>query len=254
MKYSIEKFPKNKNEDYSKLSSHQIILRGKQKVYKYAKTKACNKCFKELDSIKEFYLKDSKTGRRANKCRDCTLEEQGVIEIGKTRMAMKIFKKGFRNCSTCRQIKPLNEFFKNAHEYGGIDNKCKACCIEIHEKYTKYFVDGKEFVTMRAFALYIKRSYGNPVSMTEARIRLGKGTEICKISESHFRSLGKTKGKIRVTDTVNKKVFLFINTRDKRLLKMMSGSTITRGLKTGLPVGGYRGSFYKNPCLIERIK
>jgi hypothetical protein len=117
----------------------------------------------------------------------------------------------------------------------------------------KYFIDDKSFITIRDFARYIERKYGNPITMTEKRIMKGKTEDECKLTESEMRSLAYTKGKIKVTDTISGKTFDFKNTRDKRLLKMFSTSAITKAIKTGEPTRITKLSKYKNPCTIERI-
>lgn len=117
----------------------------------------------------------------------------------------------------------------------------------------KYFIDDKSFTTIRDFARYIERKYGNPITMTEKRIMEGKTEDECKLSESEMRSLAYTKGKIKVTDTVSGKTFEFKNTSDKRLLKMFSTSAITKAIQTGEPTRITKLSKYKNPCTIERI-
>lgn len=122
--YKIEQFPKNKV--ITKLSKEQKEIRGNKKKYIYLDLKRCNTCMNEL-SIDEYYIKDSKTGRRANRCRDCELKRQGVLEIGKLRYALKVADKGFRRCSICRDTKPLNKFSKNKGQYLGYSNNCYKC-------------------------------------------------------------------------------------------------------------------------------
>lgn len=124
----------------------------------------------------------------------------------------------------------------------------------------KYFIDKKEFVTIAEFARYIESEYGLPITMTEKRISEGKTQEECKLSEHEMRSLksGTNKGKIKVTDCKTGEVFIFSNTKDKELLKMFSGDTITKYLKSGEIVIRKREqkkgkSKYRIDCKIERI-
>ncbi len=98
-----------------------------------------------------------------------------------------------------------------------------------------------------------EKEYGNPISMTEKRISEGKTTEDCKLTESEMRSLAYTKGKIKVTDTVNGEIFTFKNTQDVGLIGMFSKKTISNAIKTGNPTRITKLSKYKNPCIIERI-
>lgn len=295
-KYSIEQYPKNKTIDVSKLNEYQIKIRKNQKIYVYDKEKTCNTCGKKLP-IEEYYIKDSKTGRRANKCRDCSLKSQGVVEIGKQRFAYKIFDKGFRRCSICKEIKPLHMFKKNKSQYGGISNNCYECSKKLHDEFVqkskseigehyikeygkrkgitvfdeitiselkkeieesrkpKYHLDGESFLTIRDLAKFINEKYNIPITTVEKRISKGASETDCIITESEYRTLksGRNKGQIKVTDTVTGKKYLFINTYDKRLRKMIGAEAIRKGIETGNPVGGYRNSLWKNPLLIERI-
>ena len=296
-KYSIEQFPKNKSIDISMLNEYQIGIRNNQKQYVYTKEKTCNTCGIK-QPISEYYIRDRETGRRNNKCRDCCLKAQGVVEIGKQRFAFKIFDKGFRRCSVCKEIKPLDLFTKNKSQYEGISNNCYECARNLHDIFVqkskaeigehyikeygkrngitvfdsdilarlkaeieesrihKYHLDGKSFLTIRDLAKYINEKYKIPTTTTVKRISEGAKEKDCIINESKYRTLksGTNKGQIKVTDTVTKKKYLFINTCDKKLRKMISAESIKKGIETGNPVGGYRNSLWKNPLLIERIK
>jgi len=123
----------------------------------------------------------------------------------------------------------------------------------LEKRKPKYFIDGKEFVKVREFARYIESEYGLPISTTEKRIFEGKTEEQCKLNQTKTRSIAHTKGKIKVTDTVTGKIFIFNNTKDVELLKMFSTSAITQGLKTGRKTKITKLSKYKNASTIERI-
>lgn len=295
-KYTIEQFPKNKTINASKLNEYQIDIRNNQKKYIYAKEKTCNTCGNK-QSINEYYIRDRKTGRRNNKCRDCCLKSQGVLEIGKQRFADKIYNKGFRRCSVCKDIKPLDLFTKNKHQHGGISNNCYECAKKLHDEFVqkskkeigehyvkeygkrngittfdvtvienlrekikdsrkpKYKLDGELFLTARDLAKFINRNYNIPITTTEKRINEGANEKECTITEKEYRIIksGTNKGQIKVTDTITKKVYVFRNTCDTRLGKMISAEAVRKGIKTGNPVGGYRNSLWKNPLMIERI-
>lgn len=124
----------------------------------------------------------------------------------------------------------------------------------IESRKPKYFIDNNEFLTISDFARYIETKYGIPSTTTKKRISDGANESECIIPEKEYRSLksGMNKGNIKVTDTVTGEVFVFFNTKDEKLLKMFGLDTITKGIKSGLPIGGKR-SRYHNPCLIERI-
>ncbi len=276
------------------LSAEMKLIRAKQKRFTYGKSYKCKCCRKEL-KIKEFYVKDKHTGRRSTKCRDCQMLGMGVVEIGRLRFAKDLFKKHFRRCSVCKNIKPLTEYAHDKSSYGGYANNCKECNraavakLQQHGKTTisdwyvreygkrsgiskfdkstisrlrkeiiekrksKYFIDGKEFVTIAAFAQYIKSEYGLPITMTKKRISEGKSPEECKLTENQMRSMAYSKGKIKVTDTVTGEIFEFVNTNDAELLKMFASVTIAHGIKTGNKTRITKLSKYKNPCTIERI-
>jgi len=136
MKYAIEQYPKNKDTDAKMLSTEMKLIRAKQKYYTYGKTYKCRCCGKKLP-IKEFYVKDKHTGRRSTKCRDCELKQREILEVGKLRFAMRIFKKHFRRCSVCKNIKPLTEYANNKKQYGGYSNTCTECSYKLHMTFQK---------------------------------------------------------------------------------------------------------------------
>lgn len=154
MKYELNKFPKNKKTDLKELSENQIIVRNNLKIYVYKKSKTCNKCFFK-QPINEFYVKNKETGRRSNSCRDCQMKNDGVVELGKQRFSDVIFKKGFRRCSACKNIKPLNDFTKNRSNAGGIANTCYKCSKKLHDDYIK---EGRDNLTDFYVREYGKRN------------------------------------------------------------------------------------------------
>ena len=290
-KLKLIQFPNNKKTDLSKLSDYQIVIRNNSKKYIYKKTKICNTCG-EKQSIKEYWVKDKHTGRVSNKCRDCELKAKGVVEVGRVRFAKIIFKKGFRRCSVCKEIKPLNLFSKNKYNYGGISNVCYKCSKnllddyikkgkeilsdnhvktygkkkgitifndeiikklreEIQEKqHPKLIIDGQSFMRLRDFAIYIHKTYNNPITMTEKRIRTGKTLEECKLPERQVRAVSKSKGKIKISDTVTGKEYFFESANDKKIRIMLGKNLVIKGIKTGKPV---KGSKWKNYLKVERI-
>jgi len=147
--YSVEQFPKNK--DIANLSDEQKFIRQNQKKYVYKDKFTCVKCGKE-QPIQEFYVADINTGRRKKSCRDCQMKAADVIEIGKLRFSEKILGKGFRRCSVCKDIKPLEAFKKNKNQYKGVSNNCYDCSRKLH----KDFVDRQ---TEEIGVFYIKQ-YG----------------------------------------------------------------------------------------------
>lgn len=294
--YKHTQYPKFKDFHPDELSKEQNEIRSRRKQFVYGPTIKCRTCGKELP-VTEYHFKDKATGRRSTQCRDCALKAQGVVEVGKTRFAMRLFEKHFRRCSVCKNIKPLTEFSNDKTRYGGYAHNCKECNAAgvaelqqkgkkeitdwyvreygkrsgitefddatisrlrqeiIEKRQPKYFLDGKEFLTIVELAEYIKDQYGLPVTMTQKRISDGKTPEECKLSENEVRSAAYTKGKIKVTDLVTGEVFEFKNTLDKGLRKMFSTATITNCLKTGKIAGArqIKTNKYPHPCKIERI-
>lgn len=296
-KYSIEQYPSNKKIQHKLLSDDQINLRyNSHKKYKYGKKKKCKKCG-TIQDITEYYIKDKNTGRRSNKCRDCELKDRGIIEVGKQRFAYKIYDKGFRRCSVCKDIKSLDQFPKHKKQYGGISNTCSLCQsllykeyiikdkisgskfylrqyafthygirIKTNEEYEIYrkeienknkpilFLDNKEFKTIRDFAKYVKDTYNINISTTERRIWAGYKEEQCKLSSRELRSIGNTKGKIKITDLITGKCFIFNNTKSEELKKLF-GTGVRSRMKSNkyIPNRITKKSVYKNPFMAERI-
>lgn len=233
--YKIEQFPKNKT--ITNLSKEQKELRRSQKKYIYKDLKTCNNCIKE-QPISEYYVKDSKTGRRANKCRDCTMKDKGVIEIGKQRFAYKIADKGFRRCSICKNIKPFSEFTKNKGAYLGYANNCYKCqsaltlpwrkkqsdditdwyiinyygkklgykefnndlieklrldIIESRVPKVKFSLDGKDFLSIRQFSLYVSKLYKLTYHCVYHRASNGFNEKECTMTRLEFVRNNKAK-------------------------------------------------------------
>lgn len=163
MEYQINKYPKNKETDYSKLSEYQIVLRNNQRFYEYKKTKTCKQCMHILP-IEYYYVKDKKTGRRSNICKDCRLKNDGVLEIGKLRFSKNILKKGFRRCSVCKTIKPLIEFSKSKNNYGGHSNNCYECSKKLHYDFMQNQQDEIKDYYVKQYALY---NYGKNINADE---------------------------------------------------------------------------------------
>lgn len=127
MKYKIEQFPKFRPDSERQLNGYQIIIRNNQKKYVYEKTKSCSVCGVIQDSEKEFYIKDSETGRKSKYCRDCSLRKQGTLNIGKKRVENILYDKGIRKCTLCETTMPLSDFPKKTNAKGGKSNSCIDC-------------------------------------------------------------------------------------------------------------------------------
>lgn len=151
--YKLEQFPKNK--EINNLSTQQLVIRAKKK-YEYGEEKACNCCGKD-QPIAEFYIKDKATGRRANKCRDCQMKDEDVVEIGKYRFSKKIMDKGFRRCSVCKDTKPITSFYKSKHQYKGYSNICYCCQDRLHKQ---YMMNQRDEIGLYYIKQFAKRVHG----------------------------------------------------------------------------------------------
>ena len=152
--WTIEQFPKNKN--ITNLSEEQKDIRKNQKKCTHKDKFTCVKCGYE-QPIQEFYIADRKTGRRHKTCRDCKLRAEGVVEIGKYRFSKKIFDKGFRRCSICKDTKPITEYYEKENNFGGHSNNCKDCGYELTQKFIK---SQREIIGLFHIKQYGKQKYG----------------------------------------------------------------------------------------------
>jgi hypothetical protein len=225
--HTIKQWPGNKKILPTQLSLSQLKIRidavpngaGKRK-------KRCRLC-KTVQSIGEFYIRDKKTGVRRTECRDCLIKNGGAKEVGALRFSKAIFKKGFRRCSVCKNIQPLDNFWKCVGRAGGIAHNCKNCSVDLNRKAQgelsnawvrartgsksynpkvltklrnqilkkraqkiapKYFVDGKGFVTQDDIARYIHKTYGVSEFTVIKRLSKGYPVEDLKLSEFDARS------------------------------------------------------------------
>lgn len=229
MKYKLEQFPKNKDLDLSLMSNCQLLIRNN--VLNNSFDFICVKCGKKLDK-NEFYIKNKNTEnpRRDKTCRDCRMKSAGVLNIGKQRFADKIGEKGFKKCSSCKEIKPLNFYSKNKSTHDGINKNCKECSkerldefqkkqrIEIGDFYIKQYkkrnniksdyeaineikekrkikhkLDGFDFYSTRQFADYIFKKHGILQKTTEARVSNGYNDLDCTLDSSSLRSKAQCK-------------------------------------------------------------
>lgn len=140
-KYTIQFYPKNKQEDLSKLTDKQIELRI-EAIVKEQKGKKfeCMQCKEQL-TINEYYFKIRPTFIEKDKtCRYCRIKNSGVLNVGSI-----IGKKEFENitekykCSICYEFKKKTEYSKNKsvkypHRYG-ISYNCKECQNKLNSHY-----------------------------------------------------------------------------------------------------------------------
>lgn len=251
------------------LNENEFYSRKKDKNGKVLKRRIeCKDCTLRRMGVKEIgkqRFADKIEEKKFRRCSVCK-EIKPILEFSKNKSQKNGVSNNCYNCSFELHKKYINKQRQSIgdqyiREYGkrnGIktfDRKIiEELRIELEEKrHPKYYLDGFSFVKKVDIARYIENKYGNPITMTVKRLEKGYTEKECTISESENRSQKYTKGKIEITDTITGKVYLFKNTNDNELRKMVSGTTITEGLKTGCPIGGYRNSLYKNPVIIQRI-
>lgn len=134
-------------------------------------------------------------------------------------------------------------------------NKYRLMIIQrnINNEIPKYFVDNQKFLNLSDFARYIEDKYNIKKDTTEARIRAGYTEEKCKLSEHDVKVISNTKGKIKITDTITKEIFIFEHTADSRIKKFISLGNIASKIKSGTPTRITKLSKHPNPIIIERI-
>ena len=140
--YKITQHQTSIDIDFSTLSKEQIIIRAKE-IEKEGEKKRCKRCTK-VKLLCKFRLRTELRGVKCiyytPTCKDCNARVRGTKEIGKLSYAKTLFNKGFRRCTTCKETKPLSEYYKNKASHTKISNSCKDCsnkinCAKYH--YTK---------------------------------------------------------------------------------------------------------------------
>jgi hypothetical protein len=199
----------------------------------------CSVC-KDIKPITAYTKSISGYGGYSNNCYECSnkLHSKFLIKQKKEIGDFYVRQYGIRN--------GITEFTNEIIEQ--LRNKI------IESRKPKYFLNGKSFLTATDFAIYIELNYNIAIPTTTKRLYEGAKESECIMQENEYRKLksGTNKGRIKVTDVINGKIFIFNNTRDEGLLKMFSCDTVNKGIKSKKSIGGKR-SKYKNPCIIERI-
>jgi hypothetical protein len=79
----------------------------------------CSRCFKEC-SLSDF----SRTNTFCNHCKSIS---EGVLDIGKIRRRKELYEAGLQECSKCKKIKSLTEFYKSKRANNGCRSSCISC-------------------------------------------------------------------------------------------------------------------------------
>lgn len=234
-----------KCRDYE-LKASGVVEVGKQRFSIKIADKGFRRCSicKEIKPLTEYTKNAKQYLGISNNCYNC---------------ANKLHSKFIKNQQKIIGISYIKEYGKLQGIRDFNDEIIRNLKLEILDKRKpKYFIDGKNFVTISKFARYVESKYGLPVTTTEKRISEDKTEEQCKLTEYETRSVAHTKGKIKVTDCKTGEVFIFKNASDKGLLKMFSSTTISQYLKTGAIIVRKKEqkkgqSKYRVDCKIERI-
>ena len=93
------------------------------------------------------------------------MKNADIIEIGKSRFAVDILKKGFRRCSVCKIIKPLSDYSKSKSSFGGYSNNCYKCSKKLHYDFMQIQQDniGDFYVKQYALSRYGKKITENEI-------------------------------------------------------------------------------------------
>src|SRR5687767_4931240 len=84
-------------------------------------TKRCSRCGEQLP-LNMFYRNNSKNGRYESQCKKCFAEKKGHSYTPKEE-----WPEGFRACTKCKQIKALEEFYKDPKGRFGRMSVCSSC-------------------------------------------------------------------------------------------------------------------------------
>ncbi len=136
MKYKIKQHQTSIDLDFSKLSIDQIKIRALA-IEDSGERKICKTCLKSK-LLSGYRLRTTRRGVKGiyydATCKDCHARTRGTKTIGKLSFAKELFNKGFRKCTTCKEIKPLTKYYKNKASSTGINNSCKICMNKINCK------------------------------------------------------------------------------------------------------------------------
>ena len=154
-----------------------IVEIGKVRFSKKILDKGFRRCCtcKNIKPINEYQTNEKTFGGHTHTCKDCNYNlSSNFIKLQREKIGL------FHIKQYGKQKYGIIEFDEN------IITKLKNEIIESRKP--KFFLDGKEFLTLADFARYILDEYGLPITMTTKRISQGKTEEQCKLSESKMRS------------------------------------------------------------------
>ena len=95
-------------------------------------TKRCARCREEKPRSEFWAHKRAKDGR-CSWCRPCM---NAYMSSRRVRKRPPKPPDGFKRCSRCREVKPVEEFFRNAARHDGLTSYCKVCFPE-HAAYMR---------------------------------------------------------------------------------------------------------------------
>lgn len=93
----------------------------------------------EEQLLKEMYadytLKVSDIASALNRSRTSVMGKANILGLTKITIKDVQVDEGFKICSKCFNVKPLNDFYKNKNKKFGVDSYCKCCCADIRNSY-----------------------------------------------------------------------------------------------------------------------
>ena len=100
-------------------------------------TKECYRC-RQIKLLSEFYTsKSSKDGRRSP-CIECLKKEYKprpyTERTNRLQRQYNLIKLGFNECSDCKKVKPLSEFYVRPEYKTGYCPRCKECSVILESK------------------------------------------------------------------------------------------------------------------------
>lgn len=169
-----------------------------------------------------------------------------------------------KRCTKCHNAIPVAEFHTKVLETGELASACSICANprvknrDINADYNDkghriYKLDGKEFGRSE-FIRYVHEEYGVNTGTVSNRLKRGWDERRCTYYPEETFEQGSEQKPFRAIDQITGEIMEFPGITCYEADKKWDKSTITRGLKTGLPTRPRYNAKYKNPVKFELIK
>ena len=226
---------------------HGIIFIGKNKYHKDLRENGLIKCSdcQEVKTMENYHTSNTKQFGYSQVCKKCCLiRHRRYMEVAKEKLTPSYLKQ-YLKLHYGIDIKNITP---ELLEIAELEIKIK--------REPKYFLDGKSFITLRDFAVYVMDNYNIGIHSTEARIRAGHTEKQCTVSEHEHRSefTSKSKGKVRVENIKTKEVIIFKNRSELMKKYNITMDVITRCIDTGEIRKPYLNSKNLQSLKIERYE